>query len=406
MSSKLRRPAGVTAAGLGVVGLALFLNGCGGSSYSSQFISCSTPQRHYDLSGKRRGRPSLVAVGRNGGTSVLYAMGKSGIAYESRTHGSTWQRLGRGLQGVPCALAALDPQRPQLMFATNGDELARSVDAGGHWTTLKLPGSARATGVAVQPGDDGIVYAWGFGGGHGGLTPGPPPGGIFRSDDAGVTWKKIGSYEPDAVAPAASASGMLLVAAETGLYVSTDAGAHWQTLGRGLPHPYANGEDNYNLAAIAPASANIAFASGSSQRQMNRGHYSGQFTFIVFRTTDGGSSWTPSLRLLDTSQIAFAPGSSSVAYVLGDQANGTYTDTTKFHLFRTDDSGRHWQKFTGEVPGQSTSVATVSRSNPNQLATLKADPVTPRILYGQTVGGRFARSLDGGRTWTFLPAPT
>jgi hypothetical protein len=192
------------------------------------------------------------------------------------------------------------------MFATNGDELDRSADAGGHWTALTLPGSARATGVAVQPGGDRIVYAWGFGGGHGGLTPGPPPGGIFRSADSGITWKKIASYEPDAVVTAATAPGTLIVAAETGLYRSTDAGAHWQTLGHGLPHPYGH-QDNYNLAAISPASAKIAFASGSSERQMNRGHYWGQFTFIVFRTTNGGRSWTPSLRLLDTSQIAFAP---------------------------------------------------------------------------------------------------
>lgn len=397
------------ATGVGVLALALVLEGCGGishsSRYSSPFISCSTSQRHYDLSGKRRGDTSLVAVGRDGGTSVLYAIGKSGIAYASRTQGSTWQRLGRGLRGVPCTLAALDPRRPQLMFATNGDELARSVDAGSHWTALKLPRSARATGATVQGRDDRIVYAWGFGGGHGGLSPGPPPGGIFRSDDAGITWKKIASYEPDALAVAATASGMLIVATENGLYRTTDAGAHWQTLSHGLPHPYASGEDNYNLAAIAPASAKIAFASGSSERQMNRGPYWGQFTSIVFRTTDGGSSWTPSLRLLDTGQITFAPGSSSVAYVLGDQANGTYTDTTRFHLFRTDDGGKRWQQLVGAVPGGSVRLVHGARLDSNQIVTLMVDPTRSRILYGQTIGGRFARSLDSGRTWAFLSTP-
>jgi photosystem II stability/assembly factor-like uncharacterized protein len=126
------------------------------------------------------------------------------------------------------------------MFATNGDQLARTNDAGSHWTTLKLPGSARATGVAIAPSDGRIIYAWGFYGAHGGLTPGPPPGGLFRSSDAGVTWKRIATYEPNAVAIAPSAPGTLLVTTEGGLYETTDGGRDWQALQKDLPHPYGN----------------------------------------------------------------------------------------------------------------------------------------------------------------------
>ena len=374
--------------GMLAAGLVVSLAGCGGSSYSSPFVSCSTTQRHFDLTGTQHGSPALLGVARVGTGSVLYARGRSGVVYASRSRGSGWQRFGRGVQGVPCRLIALDPTRPKIMFAGNGDEIARTADAGAHWTTIKLPRSARATGVAFQPADDRIVYAWGFAGGHGGLTPGPPPGGIFKSDDSGLTWHKIASYEPDAAAPAPS--GMLYVAAETGLYETIDGGNHWREPHRGLPHPYGYA-DNYNLAAIAPTNSAIALVNGSSERQMNRGKYWGQFTTIIFRTADGGDRWTSSLRLLGAWDIEFAPDDSSVAYVIGDQANSMHTGTTSFHLFRTDNAGKHWQPFHGRVGG-----GTIGR--------LLADPSHTSILYAETFPGGLARSSDRGETWTLLPA--
>jgi hypothetical protein len=109
-------------------------------------------------------------------------------------------------------------------------------------------------------------------------------------------------------------------------------------------------------------------------------------------------SWKPSLRLIYASQVFFAPGSSSIAYVLGAQANSTHTTATTFHLFATTDSGRHWRAFLGTVPGNGRRA--------DSLVDLVVDSVQARILYGQTAAGRLARSLDGGRTWAFIPAPS
>jgi photosystem II stability/assembly factor-like uncharacterized protein len=362
--------------------------GCGGRSYSSPFVACSTPKRNFDLTGAQHGSPALLGVTLAGQRSIIYAEGKSGAVYSSRTRGATWKRFGRGVEGVPCELIALDVRRPAIMFAGNGDELARSADAGSHWTTLTLPDSARATGVAIQASGNRTAYAWGFGGGHGGLTPGPPPGGVFRSSDSGLTWEKIASYEPDAVA--LSPPNMLYVAAESGLYETTDGGSHWRLPSRGLPQPYGHA-DNYDLASIAPRDAAIALVDARSGRQMNRGTYWGQFTKIIFRTVNGGDRWEPSLRLLDVSDLMFAPDTSSVAYVVGAQANSSYTGTTRFHLFRTADAGKHWQAYTG-------------RSQNGRLITrLLVDPSATNTLYAETQDNRLARSLDRGETWTLLP---
>jgi photosystem II stability/assembly factor-like uncharacterized protein len=386
-----------------VIGVAAALTvlisaGCGGGGYVSPYVPCSTAARHYFVRGAEHGRPSLIALARVGARSALYAEARAGVVYVSRSRGSTWQRFGRGVQGVPCDLIGVDPQRPHIMFAANGDQLARSTDAGAHWTTLKLPGSARATNVAFAPSADRIVYAWGFAGGHGGLTAGPPPGGLFRSGDFGATWKKIGDWEPNEVAVSASAPGTLLVTTEYGLYQTTDDGAHWREARYGLPHTYHH-PDYYDVVAISSAAVSHAFVDGQSDRQMGSGQYDGVFTFIIFRTTDDAVRWTPSLRLIDATDIVFAPGSSTIAYVAGDQSNATHTAATRFHLFRTTDDGEHWKAYTGRP-------APAGGHESGAVTSLLVDPVDSNVLYGNTSNGQLARSLNGGQSWTLLPPPT
>lgn len=376
--------------------------GCG-SSFVSSYVPCSTPQRHFDLKGAQHGPPSLLGVAPARTGSVVFAEGRSGVVYVSRSHGATWQRFGRGVEGVPCSLVSLDPKRPNLMFATNGDQLARTDDAGSHWTTLKLPGSARATGVAIAPSDGRIIYAWGFYGAHGGLTQGPPPGGLFRSSDAGVTWKRIATYEPNAVAVAPSAPGALLVTTEGGFFETTDSGRNWKTLQRDLPHPYGH-PDYYDVVAISPTATSRAFVDGQSDRQMGTGPYDGQFTSIVFHTGDGGLDWSPSLRLINAYDIVFAPRSSAVAYVTGDQSNPDHTAATRFHLFRTDDAGQHWIAYRGRVPAPSADQGSAVRPRSSTVQQLFVDPDAPSVLYGETSDGRLARSPNRGKTWTLLPS--
>ena len=71
--------------GMLAAGLVVSLAGCGGSSYSSPFVSCSTTQRHFDLTGTQHGSPALLGVARVGTGSVLYARGRSGVVYASRS---------------------------------------------------------------------------------------------------------------------------------------------------------------------------------------------------------------------------------------------------------------------------------------------------------------------------------
>jgi photosystem II stability/assembly factor-like uncharacterized protein len=221
--------------------------------------------RNFDLTGEEHGAPTLLGVSRAARGSTVYASSRSGIVYQSDTRGTRWKRFGRGVEGIPCGLLAIDRKTPTTMFAGNGDEIARSVDAGSHWSMIKLPHSSRATSVAIQPSDSRHVFAWGVGGAHGGLTPGPPPGGMFASKDGGLTWQKIAdyeAYEDHDVALAAPAPATLYIATPAGLFQTADGGDSWRELTRGLPHPN-HGPDDYDFVTAAPTTAAVAFAAGS-----------------------------------------------------------------------------------------------------------------------------------------------
>ena len=84
-----------------------------------------------------------------------------------------------------------------------------------------------------------------------------------------MTWNRIATYEPNAVAVAPPASGTLLVTTEGGLYETADGGRSWQTLQRDLPHPYGH-PDYYDVVAISPTASSRAFVDGQSDRQMPR----------------------------------------------------------------------------------------------------------------------------------------
>jgi photosystem II stability/assembly factor-like uncharacterized protein len=86
------------------------------------------------------------------------------------------------LQGLPAQCVAADPLRPEVVYCgTFGRGLWRSDDAGASWRAVGdgIP-HAEVMAVAVSPleraGDDGVVWA------------GTEPSALFRSEDGGQTW--------------------------------------------------------------------------------------------------------------------------------------------------------------------------------------------------------------------------
>ncbi len=390
------------------------VSGCGSSSRaSSSFVPCSVAHRTYDLKRKQQGQPHLLAVAERAGGSVIYAVSPSGFVFASRNEGCAWTRFGRRVPGLPDGVVAIDPAKPSVMFAENGDAIARTADAGAHWAKVDLPGGARAKSVLFAGEGGRTVYAWGgVPGGNGGFKLEGPPGEMFRSDDGGVTWRKVANPDPYGtgyVGVAASRPRTVYVGTDSGLFLTTDGGGSWTGRTNGLPSLYGQ-PPTIDAVAVSPTDSSLAFADAMQKTGMS-GHAVGWMNSdpleTIFRTTDGGKSWQPALtgEFGADNGIVFAPHSARTAYALVLRANRARTNSTPGELYVTHDGGTSWHALPGRVPGPCRYPGADPCGDSHAITTLMVDPLHENVLYGETGGGRFARSVNGGRSWTFMPMP-
>jgi photosystem II stability/assembly factor-like uncharacterized protein len=232
--------------------------------------------------------PDIVFVAAIG---HLYAANPERGLYRSRDGGRTWQKVLYKDENVGAVEVVIDPTDSRIVYAglwntrrppwftyapTNGPGggIYKSTDGGSTWQQLTAglpPAGIGRTGIAVAPSNPRRVYAvvdclvpdptapvppttap--------GRPPQPPPGqgGVFRSDDAGATWKRVGSdqalwgrgwyFEKIAVDPK---DADIVYVPNVAVNRSRDGGTTWDVI-RGSP-----GGDDYHQVWIAPDNPDI-----------------------------------------------------------------------------------------------------------------------------------------------------
>ncbi|MDB6042406.1 MAG: hypothetical protein JWM63_957 [Gammaproteobacteria bacterium] len=250
----------------------------------------------------------------------------------------------------------------------------------------------RATGVAGTPRDPNVYYF------------GAAAGGVWKTTDSGTTWKPLWDKFPEAspsigaLAVAPSDANIVYVGTGeanirgnvvtgNGIYKSSDAGKTWKFIG--LRDSQAVGR-----LIVNPTNPDIVFVAALGHPFGASGERG------IYRTADGGKTWQRVLYVDEKTggiDVQFDPSDSNVLYAgmwqvyrkpwtmeSGGPGSG---------LYRSHDGGTTWEKLTGHgLPeGVLGRIGVAPTSDPKRIfALVEADK-----------GGLY-RTDDGGQSWKLI----
>jgi photosystem II stability/assembly factor-like uncharacterized protein len=322
-----------------------------------------------------------------------------------------WRSIGPHRGGRTRAVAGV-PSQPNVFYigVCNGG-VWKTNDYGTTWTPIfddQPTGSIGA--IAVAPSAPNVIYV---GSGEGLHRPDLSVGdGIYKSADAGKTWKHLGLRDGQqipqiAVNPRDANTVLAAVAGhpygpnkERGVYRSTDGGETFQkVLPAGQSGSGGAGEEE-NVGAsdvlIDPANPEIVYATLWEAREgpWENGAWNGSGGGI-FKSSDGGKTFQQLAGGLprDIIQAHIALAESNPKRLMASVAS----KPNSVGLYRSDDAGATWVQITtdarpaGRIGGGDLSVP---RFNPKDADTIL---VTSTVTW---------KSSDGGKTWSgFRGAP-
>ncbi len=312
-----------------------------------------------------------------------------------------WRIVGPAVMGGRLDTVAGIPGNPRIIYLGHSSSgLYKSTDGGVSFSSIFDAGRSSAIGaLAIAPSDPNVLYV-GTGEGFPRNTAALGDG-IYRSADAGKTWRALGlrgtqhiariAVDPDDpnVALVAAMGPEYTPGGERGIYRTSDGGKHWQRVLAG--NATTGGSD----VAFDPSNPAIAFAGTFDYLRRPWTFRGGGSGSGLFRSTDGGVTWT---RLTDPSLHDGLPGGiiNRVGLsICAQHPNVVYAivPTKRGMLYRSDDGGVRWRLVNANQD-------LVFR--PFYFSQVRADPHDPNRVW--IVSGELRLSTDGGKTFKSVDA--
>lgn len=223
--------------------------------------------------------------------------------------------------------------------------------------------------------------------------------GLYRTNDGGTTWKKVGFEKSERIAgiqvnpknPNEVYVGVLgplwSDSDERGLYKTTDGGATWTKI------LFVDKKTGCSDLLMDPTDPNTLYASFWEFRRTPWSFTSGGEKSALYKSTDAGKTWNkihngfPKGKL-GRMAIAAAPSNTKILYTVIESEQDKDRG-----LYRSEDAGASWKQLNNDFE-------IVVR--PFYFSRIVVDPRNPEVIVKGGLGGSISR--DGGKTFKNLGA--
>lgn len=292
--------------------------------------------------------------------------------WRSPDSGDSWDRLSGGLYMESDIRAiAVHPQAPHIMYAGTEEGCYKTEDGGDHWH--HLPSAMDQTPIwalAIHPERPETIFA------------GTRPSALYRSNDAGKTWEKLDARIETDCPPImhTRVTCVLIDPADNetiwagveidGVYRSTDGGTTWTRHIEGL-----NSLDIHGIAVIPGETKTLLAATNAG----------------VCKSVDNGETWQD-LHVEDIFPWGYCRAATPSANGSGRVfiGNGSGPPGDGGSVQWTDDAGGTWQQSSLSAEPNST------------IWNFATNPADPALIFAYSISGQVFRSTDGGMNWSIL----
>ena len=270
----------------------------------------------------------------------------SGHVWKTTNNGTTFQPVFDGQDVYSIGVTAMDPNNHNVIWVGTGennhqralgygDGVYKSADGGKSWENMGLKESRQIGGIVIDPRNSDVVFvaaegsAWGPGGDRG----------LYKTTNGGTTWEKV-----------------LDVSENTGI----------------------------NNVVMDPVNPDMMYATSEQRRRHVHTKIGGGPESAVYRSFDGGATWTKSMSGLPSVDIggmgiAVSPADHNVVYLIVEAAED------KGGFFRSTDRGASWTKMSDH------------HSSGQYYNEIYCDPLDVDRVYSMETYSKYTD--DGGKTW-------
>lgn len=318
---------------------------------------------------------------------------------DSLYHGLKWRNIGPFRGGRSVASSGVIGQPMTYYMGTTGGGIWKTTDDGISWKNIsdKFLKTGTVGAIAVSESNPNIVIAgMGEHAARGVMTS--MGDGVYKSTDAGKTWKHIGLNKtrhisdvvihptnPDIIFIGAQGA-QYGPSEDRGIYRSKDGGTNWEKV------LFVNNTTGASSLSMDMKNPLILYAAFWEHSRYPWTMQSGGKNSGLYKSTDGGSTWD---KLNDGLPEEFGKAGISVSRANPERVFAVLeAEGEKGGVYRSDDAGQKWKQVNKDR-------INIARSW--YYMEIFADPQDENLVY--VCNAPVTKSIDGGKTFSQVPTP-